>query len=109
MLPIGAWIGATAADWARRKGLGERAVQHARHYALEAERRLGELLKAEPKNVGARAGGKKSGGSRGTYVVPRDTTPPPSPPLASPSGRAPRRKSLRTSHPVSLPRPGRDR
>ena len=34
----------TAADWARRKGLGEEAVQYARSYALDAERRMGELL-----------------------------------------------------------------
>ena len=34
----------TAADWARRKNLGEKAVQHCRSYALEAERRLGQLL-----------------------------------------------------------------
>jgi hypothetical protein len=35
----------TAADFARRKGLGEEAIQYARSYALEAERRIGELLR----------------------------------------------------------------
>ena len=34
----------TAADWARRKGMGEEAIQHCRSYALEAERRMGEML-----------------------------------------------------------------
>ena len=35
----------TAADWARRKGMGEEAVRYARSYAFEAERRMGEMLK----------------------------------------------------------------
>lgn len=34
----------TAADWAKRKGMGEAAVQHCRSYALEAERKMGEML-----------------------------------------------------------------
>ena len=34
----------TAKDWAQRKGLGEQAVKYAAGYALEAERRVGELL-----------------------------------------------------------------
>ena len=34
----------TAADWARRKGLGDEAVRHAQSYALEAERKMGEML-----------------------------------------------------------------
>ena len=41
----------TAADLARRKGMGEKAVLHARSYALEAERKLGEMIIA-----GQRAG-----------------------------------------------------
>ena len=36
----------TAADWAKRKGLGEETIQYARSYAFEAERRIGELLEA---------------------------------------------------------------
>ena len=36
----------TAADWARRKGMGEEAVQHAKGYAFDAERKMGEMLKA---------------------------------------------------------------
>lgn len=34
----------TAADWAKRKGLGEEAIRYAKSYALEAERKLGEML-----------------------------------------------------------------
>ncbi len=36
----------TAKDWAKRKDLGEEAILHCQRYALLAERRLGELLKA---------------------------------------------------------------
>jgi N6-adenosine-specific RNA methylase IME4 len=42
----------TAAEWAKRKGMGERAVQYARSYALDAMRRLGELLNDTPKAKG---------------------------------------------------------
>lgn len=34
----------TAADWARRKGMGEQAIQYARSYAERAERRMGVML-----------------------------------------------------------------
>lgn len=34
----------TAADWARRKGLGDEAIQYAKSYALRAERKMGEML-----------------------------------------------------------------
>lgn len=34
----------TAADWAKRKGMGEEAILHARSYALEAERKMGEMI-----------------------------------------------------------------
>jgi len=34
----------TAKDWAVRKGLGDKAIQQCLAYALDAERRLGELL-----------------------------------------------------------------
>jgi hypothetical protein len=36
----------TAKDWARRKGMGEEAISHCRRYALEAERKMGEMLLA---------------------------------------------------------------
>ena len=50
----------TAADWARRKGMGEEAVQHARSYALEAERKMGEMLKEKPRKPGPGRGKKTS-------------------------------------------------
>jgi hypothetical protein len=34
----------TAADWAKRKGMGEKAILYARSYALRAERKMGEML-----------------------------------------------------------------
>lgn len=64
----------TAADWAKRKGMGEEAVQYARSYALEAERRLGELLKETERAKGAAGGGQKES-SRGAYVELRDSVP----------------------------------
>ena len=44
----------TAADWAKRKGLGQEAVKHAQNYALLAEIKLGEMLKATEKAKGGR-------------------------------------------------------
>lgn len=42
----------TAADWAKRKGLGQEAIQHARSYALRAEIKMGEMLEAtKPKRA----------------------------------------------------------
>jgi site-specific DNA-methyltransferase (adenine-specific) len=35
----------TAADWARRKGMGQEAVKYANSYAVQAEIRIGEMLK----------------------------------------------------------------
>ncbi len=55
--PLGAKRPRTAADWAKRKGMGEEAVQYARSYAMEAERRMGELLAATPRQHGARGVG----------------------------------------------------
>ena len=34
----------TAADWARRKGMGKEAIQYANSYALAAEHKMGQLL-----------------------------------------------------------------
>ncbi len=44
----------TAADWARRKGLGEEAIHHAKKYAVLAERKLGEMLAATERAKGKR-------------------------------------------------------
>jgi ParB family chromosome partitioning protein len=59
----------TAADWAKRKGKGEEAVQYARGYALRAERKMGEMLLTTPRAKGTRTigGDKRSGG---TVVLP---------------------------------------
>jgi putative hemolysin len=44
----------TAADWAKRKGMGEEAIQYCRGYALEAERKMGEMLEETERNPGGR-------------------------------------------------------
>ena len=64
----------TAAEWARRKNMGDEAILHCRSYAFEAERKIGQMLKMSPKAKGARAGGKKDS-SRGHYTQPRDSEP----------------------------------
>ena len=48
----------TASDWARRKGMGEEAIQTARSYAMEAEHKIGEMLAETPRASGADKGGK---------------------------------------------------
>lgn len=55
----------TAADWARRKGMGEEAIQHCRSYALDAERKMGQLLAATERAKGTKGQlhGKSSSGS----------------------------------------------
>jgi len=49
----------TAADWAKRKGLGQEAIRHAQKYALLAERKLGEMLKETERTPGPGRGKKK--------------------------------------------------
>ena len=44
----------TAADWARRRGLGKQAILYARSYALEAERKMGEMLSQTERADGGR-------------------------------------------------------
>lgn len=61
-----------AADWAKRKGMGEEAIQYARSYALEAERKMGEMLAIKPP-------GYKAGPGRG--LKGRDVGEPPFPTL----------------------------
>ena len=61
----------TAADWAKRKGMGEKAINHARGYALEAERKMGQMLKETERNVGAK-GSIVTGNHREPV---KDTTP----------------------------------
>ena len=49
-------IALTAAEWAKRKNMGEAAIQHCRSYALEAERKMGQMLAATDRNKGAKPG-----------------------------------------------------
>ena len=42
----------TAADWAKHKKLGNKAIQHCRAYALEAERKIGGMLEATERAKG---------------------------------------------------------
>ncbi len=53
----------TAADWARRVGAGEAAIQHAKAYAFEAEHRMGTML-AETERAPAGRPGKISRDTR---------------------------------------------
>lgn len=43
----------TAAEWAKRRNMGEEAIQHCRSYALEAERKMGEMLISTERAKGA--------------------------------------------------------
>jgi len=53
----------TAADWAKRKGLGEEAIKYAKSYALEAERKMGVMLKETERAKGTVLSGKDKGGN----------------------------------------------
>ena len=63
----------TAADWARRKGMGEEAIQHCRRYAVLAEVRLGEMLAATERRSAKHS---KGGGSKGARRRPLPDVPP---------------------------------
>jgi N6-adenosine-specific RNA methylase IME4 len=56
----------TAADWAKRKGMGDDVILTATRYARLAEIRLGELLAATDRAKGARG----NPGGRGAKIVP---------------------------------------
>lgn len=62
-----------AGEWAKRKGMGEAAIQHCRSYALEAERKMGEMLK-ETERRGPKY--SKGGGSKGSKREPLPEAPP---------------------------------
>lgn len=51
----------TAADWAKRKGMGEEAIRYANSYALAAERKMGELLAETERAIGTRPSIKDGG------------------------------------------------
>lgn len=52
----------TAAEWAKRRKLGTKAVQYAQSYALEAERKMGQMLQQTER---AKGGGEPGVGRRG--------------------------------------------
>lgn len=54
----------TAADWAKRKGMGRQAEQHCRSYATRAEIKIGEMLAATERAKG------KAGPGRGKARTP---------------------------------------
>ncbi len=55
----------TAADWARRKGMGKEAEQHCRSYAVRAEIKMGEMLQATEEERAKGAADGKPGPGRG--------------------------------------------
>jgi len=55
----------TAADWAKRKGMGEAAVAQARGYAVRAEIKMGELLSVTDMARGGRPSAKTPRETRG--------------------------------------------
>jgi N6-adenosine-specific RNA methylase IME4 len=63
----------TAQDWARRKGMGERAIRHCRTYALLAQRKIGELLLDTERAKGVRMAGRTIGGH--ALIPPKDDAP----------------------------------
>lgn len=50
----------TAADWAKRKGMGEEAIQHCRSYAMRAEIKMGEMLAQTERAKGTDKAGRTS-------------------------------------------------
>jgi len=66
----------TAADWARRKGMGEEAVQYARSYALDAERKMGQMLIDAPKAKGAADGTPGPGRGKNGVTTSNRVSPP---------------------------------
>ena len=64
----------TAADWAKRKGIGEEAVNHCKMYALEAEKKMGTMLK-ETERVKNRPGPGR--GKAGAQALPALINSPP--------------------------------
>ncbi len=61
----------TAADWARRKGMGKKVILHCRSYALEAERKMGEMLAVTDRSLGGRP--NKTSDSAAENQYPGDT------------------------------------
>ena len=94
----------TAADWARRKGMGEEAVQYARSYALDAERKMGQMLIDAPKAKGTRERIERT--EHGGYKVkpPSNDAPPTLHSLGLTKREAPKAKGELKRGPVVTPR-----
>lgn len=66
----------TLADWFRRKKMGEETIARCRSYALEAERKMGEMLRATERAVGIKGKPGPGKGKRGRMALPRLGEPP---------------------------------
>jgi N6-adenosine-specific RNA methylase IME4 len=64
----------TAAEWAKRKGMGEEAILYARSYALEAERKMGAMLAATDRAINKPGPGR---GKAGQQALPALSDSPP--------------------------------
>ena len=60
----------TAADWDRSQGMGEDAIDYCRGYALEAERRMGQLLMESDRARGTKTVGGGTGAGSAVVVPP---------------------------------------
>ena len=67
-------VGAAREVFAKRQGMGEAIIGYAHALKIHALARLGELLKAMPKQSGAR--GRKGGGTRGSRKALQVDAPP---------------------------------
>jgi site-specific DNA-methyltransferase (adenine-specific) len=66
-------VAKAAEVYARRQKLGQEAVEYAHAVVIDAQTMMGELLKAGPKNTGAK--GRRGGGTRGSKKEPRVDAP----------------------------------
>ncbi|HEY8746840.1 MAG TPA: hypothetical protein VIM11_02620 [Tepidisphaeraceae bacterium] len=60
--------------YAKRIGASNDAINHAAAFKLRAERKMGQMLKASPKNAGAK--GRLGAGTRGSKKEPQVDPPP---------------------------------
>ncbi len=67
----------TAAEWAKRKNMGNEAIQHCRSYALDAERKMGEMLLSTQRHSGGKPGAKPNVTSAHRVLVTPSSRPTP--------------------------------
>ncbi|MBI4024224.1 MAG: hypothetical protein HY360_04530, partial [Verrucomicrobia bacterium] len=65
-----------AGEWAKRKGMGEEAIQHCRSYAFEAERKIGEMLAQTERAKGSMGQLKGKDSSGGISMLPPENNAP---------------------------------